>query len=94
MEKFQLERTSGQWMIFTVSSKANLKSVLLHFGNMFSSVPFVLAVRMKGMHDYLQGFLQKISYKEHRCTRITCADLNVLALLTVQKGGYTKFCCF
>jgi len=35
---------------------------------------------------------KKISYKEHQ--RNICADLTVTAMLTVLKGGYTKFCCF
>jgi len=61
MEKFQLERTSGQWMLFTVSSKVSLKTMLLHNGNMFTSVPVVQTVRLKEMHNYLQVLLQKIS---------------------------------
>jgi len=61
MEKFQLERTSGQWMLFTVSSKVSLKTMLVHNGNMFTSVPVVQTVRLKEMHNYLQVLLQKIS---------------------------------
>ena len=61
MEKFQLERTSGQWMLFTVSSKVSLRTMLLRNGNMFTSVPVVQTVRLKEMHNYLQVLLQKIS---------------------------------
>jgi hypothetical protein len=47
MGNLQLEHNSGQWMLFNVSAKFSLKSVLLHFGNMFPSVTMVQAVHMK-----------------------------------------------
>jgi hypothetical protein len=47
MEKLQLEHSSGQWMLFIVSSKVSLKAVLLHFGNMFPFVAIFQAVHTK-----------------------------------------------
>jgi hypothetical protein len=93
MENFQFEDTSGQWKLLFVWSMAWVKAaVSLRNGNKFPSVPLVQAVRMKETHVYRQVFLQKIRYYEHQWN--ICADLKVIALLTAQKGGYTKFCCF
>jgi hypothetical protein len=47
MGNLQLEHNSGQWMLFIVSSNVSLKAVLLHFGNMFSSVRMVQTVHTK-----------------------------------------------
>jgi hypothetical protein len=63
MEKFQLEHTSGLWLLFIVSSKASLKTVLLYFGNKVNSVPLIKEVNMTETHEYLQGLLQKYTMK-------------------------------
>jgi len=62
MEKLQLQQTSGQWMLFTVSSKFSLKIMLLHSGNKVTSVPLVQAVRMTETLEYLHVLLQNIRY--------------------------------
>jgi hypothetical protein len=49
------------------------------------------AIHMKEIQN-LQVLLQKIRYEEHRWNM--CADVKVIAILTVLQGGYTKFCCF
>jgi hypothetical protein len=59
MEKSQLAHTSGQWMLFTVSSKVSLKTMLLLSGNKVNSVPLVKEVNMTETQKYLQGLLQK-----------------------------------
>jgi hypothetical protein len=41
MENFKLEHISGQWVIFIVSSKVSLKTVILQNGNKVTSVPLV-----------------------------------------------------
>jgi hypothetical protein len=63
MKKFQLEHTSGQWMLFTLSSKVILKTTLLHNGIKVSSVPLVKEVNMTETHEYLQDLLQKYAMK-------------------------------
>jgi len=50
MEEFQLQHTSGQWMLSVDSSKASIEAVLLHNGNKFTSVPLAHALHMKGTH--------------------------------------------
>jgi len=92
MEKFQLEQTSGQWMLFSVSSKFTLKTVLLHNGNKATSVPLVQAVHTTETQKHLQVLLQKIRYYELQCN--TCADLNVTAIVNVPQREYTEFCSF
>ena len=59
MEIFQLEQTSVQWKLFSVSSKVSMKAVLLHNRNKFSSVPVVQEGHMKKTHVYLPVLLQK-----------------------------------
>ena len=59
MKKFQLERTSGQWMLFTVSSKVSMKTMLFLNGNKVNSVPLVKEVNITETQQYLQGLLQK-----------------------------------
>jgi len=46
IENFQLEHTSRQWMLFTVSSKVSLKTMLIHSGNKIISVSLVKAINM------------------------------------------------
>jgi len=46
-EELQLERTSGQWRLLIGSSKVSLKTVLMHNGNQFPSIPLTKAVHMK-----------------------------------------------
>jgi len=47
MEELQLEHTSGQWRLFTGSSRGNLNVVSLDNGNKFPSVYLVHAVQFK-----------------------------------------------
>jgi len=59
MKKFQLERTSGQWMLFTVSSKVSLKTMLFLNGNKVISV----------------HLLKKLTLQKHRSTfRVCCKN--------------------
>jgi hypothetical protein len=89
MENLQLEQTSGQWMLFIVSSKVRLKTAVLpHNGNKVTFVPLVQAAHMRETHKCLQIFLTKIRYYEHRWN--TCDDLKVIAIMTV----YTKYDAF
>jgi hypothetical protein len=92
MEELRLEQTSGQWRLFIDLSKVSFKAVLLHNVNTFLSISLVHAVHMKEMYEYLQVLLQKIRNEEHRWN--ICAALQVITMLNVLQGGYTKFCCF
>jgi hypothetical protein len=88
MENLQLQQTSGQWMLFIVSSKVSLKAVLLlHSRNKVTFVPLVQAVHMTEKHECLQGFLPKIPHYEHRWN--TCDDLTVISMTV-----YTRLSAF
>ena len=79
MEELQLEHTTGKWMLFTDSPTVSLTAVLL------PSNPLAHAIHMKGTYKNLQVLLQKIHYEEHQWN--ICADLKVMAMLTVLQGG-------
>jgi len=66
MEIFQLEQTSVQWKLSSVSSKVSMKAVLLHNRNKFSSVPVVQEGHMKKRTSTFRSCCKKICYYEHR----------------------------
>jgi len=49
-----------QWRLFIDSSKASLKAVLLHNGNIPASVPVGHSVHMKETYENLKLLLDKI----------------------------------
>jgi len=66
--------------------------VFLHNGNKFPSIPLVHAAHMKEKYENLQVLLLTVCYEENLWN--TRADLTAVAMLTVLKGGYTKFYSF
>ena len=67
MEKFEIEQTYGQWMLFIASWKFSVKAaVLLHIGNKVNFVPPFQPVHMRETYECLQVFLPKTRYYEHR----------------------------
>jgi Cdc6-like AAA superfamily ATPase len=92
MEEVQLELAAGQGRLLIDSSKVSLKAVLLLNENKFPSIPLAHAVHTKEIYKNLEVFLQKMRYEEHFWN--ICADLKVIAMLTVLQGRSTKFCCF
>lgn len=47
MNEFGIELKREEWRLFINSSKTSLKSVSLHFGNMYTSIPVGHSVHMK-----------------------------------------------
>jgi len=47
---------------------------------------------MKETYENPHILLLTVRYEEHLWN--ICADLSVLAMLTVLQGGYTELCCF
>jgi hypothetical protein len=80
-----------QWRLFTASSKVSLNVVLLHSGNIFPSVPLVLAANMKESYESMKLLLGKIKYDEFKWK--LCGDLKVVALPIGMRLVYTKYCC-
>ena len=92
MEALNHRYSTNDWRLFIDSSKASLKAVLLHNGNMYPSVPLAHAINMKETYESMKLLLQKIRYKKHESN--IWGDLKVVALLLGMQLGYTKFCCF
>lgn len=82
----------SDWRLFIDSSKRSLKSVLLHNGNKYASVPIAHSVYLKETYENLRTVLEKINYNEHKW--VICGDLKVSGMLLGQQGGFTKFPCF
>jgi len=78
--------------VFTDSSKIKLKTVLLHNGNKFPSVPLAHAAKMKESYENMELLLEKIQYEKYNWN--ICGNLKVTALLLGLQLGYAKFCYF
>ena len=81
-----------EWRLFIDSSKLSLKAVLLHQGNIKSSIPLVHAVETKESYDSMVTLLHLINYKKHEWK--ICADVKVVAMLSHWQQGYTKYKMF
>lgn len=83
---------ASDWRLFIDGSKRSLKAVLLHNGNMLSSIPIAHSVEMTETHDNIKILLKLIKYDEHKWQ--ICGDLKIISLLLGQQGGYMKYPCF
>ena len=92
MEVLGHEYNPDAWRLFIVSSKVNLKLVLLNNGNRFPSVPLAHAANMKESYESIKILLKKIKYDEFKWK--LRGDLKVMALLLGMQLGHTKYCCF
>jgi len=92
MDVLDHEHKTTECRLFIDSSKTSLKTVLLHNGNKFPSVPIAYGTNLKETYENLKILLEKIQYARY-CWTI-CCDLKVTALLMGLQLGYTKFCCF
>lgn len=92
MKSLNLNHDPTEWRLFIDSSKLSLKAVLLHNGNLLSSIPVGHAVHMKETYANMTALLDSIKYHEHKWK--ICGDLKVIAILLGMQLGYTKHCCF
>ena len=84
-----------EWRLFIDSSKASLKCVLLHNGNIYASIPIGHSVYLKETYKNMKLLLTKIKYDEHKW--MLCGDLKVLSMLLGQQGGIPNthaFCVY
>ena len=91
MEVLGHEYNPDQWCLFTDSSKASLKVVLLHNGNRFPSIPLAHAANVKDNYESMKLLLGKIKYDELKWK--LCGHLKVVALLLRMHLRYIKYCC-
>jgi hypothetical protein len=83
---------TSDWRLLIDGSKRSLKAVLLHNGNVLSSIPIAHSVEMTETHDNMKILLELIKYDEHKWQ--ICGDLKIISLLLGQQGGYMKYPCF
>jgi hypothetical protein len=82
-----VEYKTDEWSLLTDSSESRLQGVLLPNANPFASVPVVLSAHLEETCGNLDQLLEKINYKQRKCT--VCGDLQVLCMLLGQHQGYT-----
>ncbi|GBM64139.1 hypothetical protein AVEN_227286-1 [Araneus ventricosus] len=92
MKCFDIQYDPSEWSLFIDSSKTNLKSVLLHNGNSFASLPLGHSVHSAENYDDLSMILEKIHFQGFRW--MVCGDFKMLTMLLGQQAGYTKYPCF
>lgn len=80
------------WRLFIDSSKRSLKSVLIHNGNEFASIPLAHSTTLKEKYEAVKYVLDKIQYEQHQW--LICVDLKMVNFLLGQQSGYTKYPCF
>lgn len=80
------------WRLFIDSSKRSLKSVLIHNGNEFASIPLAHSTTLKEKYEAVKYVLDKIQYQQHKW--LICVDLKMVNFLLGQQSGYTKYPCF
>ena len=92
MTKIGVVYNPDEWRLFMDASKFSLKTVLLHNGNTFPSVPVFHSVGLRETHDNMSVIVRVIKYQEHGWK--ICSDLKVIGLLLGLQSGFTKYCCF
>lgn len=92
MHELGYEHKSSEWRLFMDSSKASLKAVLLHNGNIKPSIPVAHATQLKENYETMKLLLNILEYHKY-CWKI-CGDLKVISLILGLQLGYTKHMCF
>ena len=87
-----LPHNPSDWRLFIDSSKQSLKSVLLHNGNKYPSIPIAHSVHLKESYDNMELLLEAIKYSEYQWS--LWGDLKVTGLLMGMQAGFTKYSCF
>ncbi|CAK8678326.1 unnamed protein product [Clavelina lepadiformis] len=87
-----IEHDPTQWRLFIESSIKSLKTVLLHNGNIYPSIPLAYSLQMKEDYENVKQLLIKISYTQFKW--YVCGDFKMLGVLPGLQGGYTKYSCF
>ena len=72
-----------EWRLFIDSSKRNLKCVLLHIVNKFSSIPIGHSLTLEEKYKNTKLVLDKIQYYEHRW--LICVDFKMVNYLLGQQ---------
>ena len=79
MMELGYEHKCDEWRLFIDSSKASLKAVLLHNGNIRPSIPVAHAVQLKESYETIKLLLNVLQY--HKYSWKICGDLKVISLI-------------
>lgn len=78
-----------EWQLFSNSSKRSLQCVLLHNGNLFSTVPAEHSVCLCEKHEDIKRAFDLLQYKMHKW--IICVDFKIVCFFLGQPRGYTMY---
>ena len=92
MSELGCEHNPADWRLFIDSRKTSLKAVLLHNGNIKSSLPVGYSILRKKTYYTMKILLDLLEYSKY--TWKICNDLKVVFLLLGLQLGYTKHMCF
>ena len=92
MMELGYEYRCDEWRLFIDSSKASLKAVLLHNGNIHPSIPVVHAVQLKESYETMKLLLDALQYPKYSWK--ICGGLKVTSLILGLQLDYTNICVF
>lgn len=75
----------------SLTARSSIKAVLLHIGNVKTSVPVAFAIGLKEEFDTMEEILELTQY--NRCQFKMIADFKVIAILMGLQGGNVKYPC-
>jgi hypothetical protein len=87
-KKLKQEHNPSDWRLFIDSLQQSLKAILLHNGNLKTSIAIAHSVHLKETKDDMKILLRQFSIK------FTNGDLKVIGMLMGMQAGFTKLCCF
>ena len=74
-----IDHNPTQWRLFIDSSTKSLKAVLLHNGNIYSSILLAYSLQMKEDYENVKQLLIKINYAQFKW--YVCGDFKMLGVL-------------
>lgn len=92
MSALDIQFDPTNWRLFIDSSKASLKAVLLHNGNIHPSIPIAYSTSMKESYESMRVILDHLQYQKYEWP--ICGDLKVVGLMMGLQLGFTKHGCF
>ena len=92
MMELGYEYRYDEWRLFIHSSKASLKAVILHNGNIHPFIPVANAVQLKETYETMKLLLDAHQYPKYSWKIF--GGLTITSLILGLQLGYTKYMCF
>lgn len=87
-----LNHNPAQWRLFIDSSKRSLKVVILHNGNLKTSVSFSHSVHLPESYENMNLVLHTVDYGKYSWK--IRGDLKAIGMLKEVQSDFTKYCFF